>query len=101
MSTHRERIKKIREHFNNISIEEFEKNLKEAGVDRIKPTGQEILGTMRGNPHYWDMMHEIDKYKNQRNKLLNELKKAKKLIKNAGAPVPLSIENTINKIEEN
>lgn len=37
------RIKEIKEHFNNISIEQLEENLIKAGIEEIKPSGCEMI----------------------------------------------------------
>jgi hypothetical protein len=41
--TFEERINQIEQHFKNISIEEFEKNLKASGIETIKPLINEDL----------------------------------------------------------
>jgi len=35
-----ERLQHIREHFDNISIEEFEQNLQRAGIEAIRPAAE-------------------------------------------------------------
>ena len=50
MSNHKERIEKMKKHFNNISIEEFEQNLKEYGINEIKPakeSGWRLIGEVK------------------------------------------------------
>jgi len=37
------RIKKIKKHFNNISIEQLEENLIKAGIKEIKPSDCEMI----------------------------------------------------------
>lgn len=43
------RIEEIREHFNNISIEQFEENLIKAGINEIEPSDCEIITFENGS----------------------------------------------------
>jgi hypothetical protein len=39
----KKKIQKIKNHFENLSIEQFEENLLKAGIREIKPSGMKIV----------------------------------------------------------
>jgi hypothetical protein len=52
MSTHEERMRRIEEHFKNITIEELEAGLERSGMERIKPLSSDGLRLTELNEIY-------------------------------------------------